>query len=111
MLTYTLLSIGVYRVSRSIISYYDTQIVGEIATLGNMPVIMPTSDFKGNGVFDTDIYLSDGKTQWYLNTVSPQYSSTKIIPSFTIFKADPELILTRPISIDNSEISTSTCAW
>lgn len=63
MLTYTSLSIGVYRVSRSIISYYNTQIVGEIATLGNMPVIMPTSDFKGNGVFDTDIYLSDGKTQ------------------------------------------------
>ncbi len=60
--------------SRSIISYYDTQIVGEIdISLGNMPVIMPTSDFKGNGVFDTDVYLADGKTQWYLNTVSFYY--------------------------------------
>jgi len=85
MLTYTSQSIGVYRVSRSIISYFDTQIVGEIAALGNMPVIMPTSEFKGNGVFDTDVYLSDGVTQWYLNTVSPHHSLTKIIP-FAISK-------------------------
>lgn len=41
--------------------------------MGNMPVIMPTSKFSGNGVFDTDVYLSDGKTEWYLNTVSLRF--------------------------------------
>jgi hypothetical protein len=63
-------SLAVYNVRKSIVSYYDTQIVGEIAPLGYMPVIQVSSAFVGNGVFSSDVYLSDGKSEWYLNTVS-----------------------------------------
>ena len=62
---------GVYRVSKSIISYYDTQIVGELSPAGGgMPVIQVATTFTGNGVFSSDVYLADGKSEWYLNTVS-----------------------------------------
>ena len=60
-----------YRVSSSIVSYFDTQIVGEIEPgAGGMPVIQAATTFTGNGVFSTDVYLADGKSEWYLDTVS-----------------------------------------
>jgi polygalacturonase len=62
--------IGTYRVSSSIVSYYNTQIVGEINSDGNIPTIQAATTFTGNGVISSDVYLADGTTEWYINTVS-----------------------------------------
>lgn len=54
--------------------WYDTQIIGEIdPSMGNMPVIQPTTAFVGDGVFTADVYLADGVSEWYLNTVRRKY--------------------------------------
>ena len=65
---------GIYKVSKSIISYFDTQIVGEInPTTGEIPVIQAATSFTGDGIFSSDVYLSDGTSEWYLNTASNEF--------------------------------------
>lgn len=60
--------LGTYRVTSPIISYYDTQLVGAIdPSTGDMPTILAGSSFTGFGVISTDIYLSDGVSEWYIN--------------------------------------------
>ncbi|ATY64012.1 LysM domain protein [Cordyceps militaris] len=59
---------GTYRVDRSIVLYYNTQLVGGVK--GAIPTIQSARNFIGLGVFTTDVYLPDGHSEWYLNTVS-----------------------------------------
>ncbi|EZF32283.1 hypothetical protein H109_00915 [Trichophyton interdigitale MR816] len=54
---------GTYVVSKPIIQYYYTQIVGDAL---NMPVIKAASSFEGIAVIDADPYENDG-SNWYTN--------------------------------------------
>lgn len=52
---------GTYVVSRSIVDYYFTQLVGNPNA---RPVIKATSTFEGLGVIDGDVYQDDGNQGW-----------------------------------------------
>ncbi|RLL97356.1 hypothetical protein CFD26_102491 [Aspergillus turcosus] len=54
---------GTYIVSKPIIQYYYTQIVGDA---NNLPVIKASAGFTGMAVIDADPYESDG-ANWYTN--------------------------------------------
>ncbi|KAF4230317.1 hypothetical protein CNMCM6805_000807 [Aspergillus fumigatiaffinis] len=54
---------GTYVVSKPIIQYYYTQIVGDAV---NLPVIKASADFTGMAVIDADPYENDG-SNWYTN--------------------------------------------
>ena len=54
---------GTYVVSKPIIQFYYTQIVGDA---GNLPVIKASADFAGMAVIDADPYNDDG-SNWYTN--------------------------------------------
>ncbi|KAM5444924.1 putative glucan 1,3-beta-glucosidase [Microsporum ferrugineum] len=54
---------GTYVVSKPIIQYYYTQIVGDAL---NMPVIKAAPSFEGIAVIDSDPYENDG-SNWYTN--------------------------------------------
>ncbi|EFR04093.1 hypothetical protein MGYG_07100 [Nannizzia gypsea CBS 118893] len=54
---------GTYVVSKPIIQYYYTQIVGDAL---NMPVIKAAASFEGIAVIDADPYENDG-SNWYTN--------------------------------------------
>jgi hypothetical protein len=63
---------GTYLVSGSIISYYDTQLIGDP---NDIPSIKAASTFVGLGVISTDVYVPNGGTgssglaaEWYINT-------------------------------------------
>ncbi|KAI0452791.1 pectate lyase superfamily protein-domain-containing protein [Xylaria acuta] len=61
---------GVYRISSTLISYFDTQLVGEIAPAGGMPVLQAATSFIGDSLITCDVYLADGTSEWYLNTAN-----------------------------------------
>lgn len=52
---------GTYVVSRSIVDYYFTQLVGNPNA---RPVIKATAAFEGLGVIDGDVYQNDGNQGW-----------------------------------------------
>lgn len=54
---------GTYRVSKPIIQYYYTQMVGDAL---NLPVIKGMADFSGMALIDADPYTNRGKS-WYTN--------------------------------------------
>ncbi|KAJ0420535.1 pectate lyase superfamily protein-domain-containing protein [Aspergillus carlsbadensis] len=54
---------GTYRVSKPIIQYYYTQMIGDAV---NLPVLKASADFAGMAVVDADPYTDDG-TNWYTN--------------------------------------------
>lgn len=54
---------GTYRVSKPVIQYYYTQMVGDA---NDLPVIKGTSDFTGMALIDADPYSDDGSS-WYTN--------------------------------------------
>ena len=54
---------GTYVVSKPIVQYYYTQIVGDAV---NLPVIKASADFAGMAVIDADPYNDDG-SNWYTN--------------------------------------------
>jgi glucan 1,3-beta-glucosidase len=54
---------GTYVVSKPIVQYYYTQIVGDAVTL---PVIKAAAGFTGMAVIDADPYTNDG-SNWYTN--------------------------------------------
>lgn len=52
---------GTYMVSKSIIDYYFTQLIGNP---NSRPVIKAAPDFKGLGLIDGDQYQNDGNQGW-----------------------------------------------
>ncbi|KAK4661295.1 uncharacterized protein QC763_703600 [Podospora pseudopauciseta] len=52
---------GTYRVSKPIIPYYYTQMVGDAI---NPPTLKATADFEGMAVIDADPYENDGRNWW-----------------------------------------------
>ncbi|KAK6347390.1 hypothetical protein TWF718_005229 [Orbilia javanica] len=56
---------GTYLVSKSIIGYYNTQLVGNP---NNLPIIRASSSFIGLGVISSNVYIEgqDG-AEWYIN--------------------------------------------
>ncbi|OJJ34994.1 hypothetical protein ASPWEDRAFT_112263 [Aspergillus wentii DTO 134E9] len=54
---------GTYKVSKPIVQYYYTQMVGDALTL---PVIKGSADFAGMALIDADPYEDDG-SNWYTN--------------------------------------------
>lgn len=58
---------GVYRISSTLILYFDTQLVGDV---GAMPTLQAATSFIGDALITCDVYLADGHSEWYLNTVS-----------------------------------------
>ncbi|KAF3940010.1 hypothetical protein ABW19_dt0204076 [Dactylella cylindrospora] len=56
---------GTYLVSKSIIGYYNTQLVGNAA---NLPIIRAASSFIGLGVISSNVYI-EGQNggEWYIN--------------------------------------------
>lgn len=54
---------GTYRVSKPIIMYYYSQLVGDAVT---KPTIQSTPDFQGMAVLDSDPY-KEGGANWYIN--------------------------------------------
>lgn len=54
---------GTYSVSRPIIQYYYTQLIGDAV---NIPTIKSTANFEGIAVIDSDPYLPGG-ANWYTN--------------------------------------------
>lgn len=54
---------GTYMVSKPIIQYYYTQMIGDAL---NLPVIKGSADFAGMALIDADPYTNDGKS-WYTN--------------------------------------------
>ncbi|KAL2823403.1 pectate lyase superfamily protein-domain-containing protein [Aspergillus cavernicola] len=54
---------GTYLVSRPVIQYYYTQMVGDAIDL---PVLKASADFSGMAVIDADPYTDDG-SNWYTN--------------------------------------------
>ncbi|PLB38562.1 exo-beta-1,3-glucanase Exg0 [Aspergillus candidus] len=54
---------GTYRVSKPVVQYYYTQMVGDAT---NLPVIKATKNFAGMAVIDADPYEDDG-SNWYTN--------------------------------------------
>jgi glucan 1,3-beta-glucosidase len=54
---------GTYVVSKPIVQFYYTQIVGDAV---NLPVIKASADFAGMAVIDADPYNDDG-SNWYTN--------------------------------------------
>lgn len=52
---------GTYMVSRPIIDFYYTQLIGNP---GCMPVLKATSGFRGDWLLDTNPYQPDGKLAW-----------------------------------------------
>ncbi|KAE9375601.1 glycoside hydrolase family 55 protein [Stipitochalara longipes BDJ] len=55
---------GIYLVSSSIITYYNTQMIGNPV---NLPVIRSSKYFVGLGVISTDKYLG-GNAEWFIDT-------------------------------------------
>ncbi|ORX52811.1 pectin lyase-like protein [Hesseltinella vesiculosa] len=56
---------GKYLISKPIIMYYYTQLVGNAL---NPPTLIAASNFQGMAMIDTDPYLNDGSEgQWYVN--------------------------------------------
>ncbi|KAL2017482.1 hypothetical protein VTK56DRAFT_2078 [Thermocarpiscus australiensis] len=63
--------VGTYLVSKPIISFYNTQLVGEMGPSGTgedtgYPTILAASSFTGFGVITSDVYLPDGVSEWYI---------------------------------------------
>jgi glucan 1,3-beta-glucosidase len=59
---------GTYLVSGSIISYYNTQLVGNP---NSIPTLKASATFVGLGVIDTDYYIPGGNgAKWYINQES-----------------------------------------
>ena len=54
---------GTYRVSKPVVQYYYTQMIGDA---NNLPVIKGTKDFAGMALVDADPYEDDG-SNWYTN--------------------------------------------
>lgn len=54
---------GTYKVSKPVIQYYYTQMVGDA---NNLPVLKASADFTGMAVVDADPYEDDG-SNWYTN--------------------------------------------
>ncbi|CBF88800.1 exo-beta-1,3-glucanase Exg0 [Aspergillus nidulans FGSC A4] len=54
---------GTYLVSKPIVQYYYTQMVGDA---NNLPVLKASADFSGMAVVDADPYTDDG-SNWYTN--------------------------------------------
>lgn len=54
---------GTYIVSKPIIQYYYTQLVGDVV---NVPTLKPAANFAGIAVIDSDPYESNG-ANWYTN--------------------------------------------
>ncbi|KAK4140925.1 glycoside hydrolase [Dichotomopilus funicola] len=52
---------GKYLVSKPIVSYYYTQLVGDAASL---PTLLASANFEGMAVIDTDPYDSEGNNWW-----------------------------------------------
>lgn len=57
---------GTYIVSKSIIDYYFTQLVGNP---NSRPVLKASPNFKGMGVIDGDEYQNDGNQGWTSTSV------------------------------------------
>ncbi|KAL4774483.1 pectate lyase superfamily protein-domain-containing protein [Aspergillus nidulans var. acristatus] len=54
---------GTYLVSKPIVQYYYTQMIGDA---NNLPVLKASADFSGMAVVDADPYTDDG-SNWYTN--------------------------------------------
>ncbi|KAL4806540.1 pectate lyase superfamily protein-domain-containing protein [Aspergillus unguis] len=54
---------GTYKVSKPVVQYYYTQMVGDA---NNLPVLKASADFSGMAVIDADPYEDDG-SNWYTN--------------------------------------------
>ncbi|KAJ7871396.1 exo-beta-1,3-glucanase [Mycena olivaceomarginata] len=55
---------GTYVVSKAIIAYYYTQLIGDPK---DRPILRATSNFTDMAVIDADPYIPGGDTQWYQN--------------------------------------------
>ncbi|KAJ7349193.1 exo-beta-1,3-glucanase [Mycena albidolilacea] len=55
---------GTYVVSKAIIAYYYTQLIGDPK---DRPILRATSNFTDLAVIDADPYIPGGNTQWYQN--------------------------------------------
>ncbi|KAJ6785862.1 hypothetical protein PWT90_10961 [Aphanocladium album] len=56
---------GTYLVSRSIVAYYFTQMIGDAT---NPPIIKVAPSFVGLGVISSDVYIDGGNgASWYIN--------------------------------------------
>ncbi|KAK6525211.1 hypothetical protein TWF694_005357 [Orbilia ellipsospora] len=56
---------GVYLVSSPIISYYNTQLIGNAI---QRPIIRAAKSFVGLGIISSDVYIPNGNSaEWYLN--------------------------------------------
>ncbi|KAH7071790.1 LysM domain-containing protein [Paraphoma chrysanthemicola] len=56
---------GVYRISSTLILYFDTQLVG---APGYGSTLKASTSFIGDAIITCDVYLADGTSEWYLNT-------------------------------------------
>lgn len=84
---------GTYLVSKPIVSYFHTNIIGDPTSL---PTIKAAGSFSGLGVITTDVYYPEGGTgidgnsrEWYINTVCQDAISNK---AFYFLYADTRLL-------------------
>jgi hypothetical protein len=74
----TNVKLGVYRISSTLVLYSDTQLVGELST--SLPVLQAATTFIGDALITCDVYVVDGHSEWFLNTVS-LFVLSNLLPS------------------------------